>query len=75
MENATKQPKLTADALKSALWETLNDLRTDKCEPGKADSIATQAREILRTVNTQLKVASVTGRKVSVDVTDFAENN
>lgn len=65
--------KLTAVALKNALWATLQGLQNDSIEPGKGDSIATQAREILRTVNTQLKVASVTGRKVTQEVIDFSE--
>lgn len=68
-----KKIELTAVTLKNALWETLQGLQKDTIEPGKGDSIATQAREILRTVNTQLKVASVTGRKVTQEVIDFAE--
>lgn len=67
--------KLNAVTLKDALWDTLQGLQDDRIEPGKGDSIATQAREILRTVNTQLKVASVTGRKVSQEVIDFAEQS
>lgn len=69
-----QQPKLTASALKDALWTTLQDLKSDKCEPGKADSIATQGREILRTVNTQLKVSAASGRAVPVEVIAFSEN-
>lgn len=68
-----QKTKLTAVTLKNALWETLQGIQSDSIEPGKGDSIATQAREILRTVNTQLKVASVTGRKVTQEVIDFSE--
>jgi len=43
-------------------------------EPGQADSIASQAREILRTTNTQLRIAQQVKRQVSVDVITFAES-
>jgi len=65
---------LTAKNLKEALWETLNDLKDNKIQPAEADSIATQAREILRTTNTQLRVFSQSKRNVATDVIDFAEN-
>lgn len=73
--NETKPKNLNAVNLKEALWETLQGLQKDTIEPGKGDAIATQAREILRTVNTQLKVSSVTGRKVTQEVIDFSEGN
>ena len=41
---------LNAVTLKNALWETLGDIRSGDCEPAVADSIASQAREILRTM-------------------------
>lgn len=68
-----KQSELTAKNLKSALWETLNEVRSGKMEPGQADSVASQAREILRTTNTQLRVAQQSKRPVAVDVINFAE--
>ncbi|HAX39636.1 MAG TPA: hypothetical protein DCY10_01970 [Clostridiales bacterium] len=68
-----KQQELTAKNLKSALWETLNEVRSGKMEPGQADSVASQAREILRTTNTQLRVAQQSKRPVAVDVINFAE--
>lgn len=68
------QPKLTAIALKDSLWETLRGIQEDRIEPGKGDSIAVQAREILRTVNTQLKVSSASGRSVPKDVITFSES-
>jgi hypothetical protein len=42
-------------------------------EPGQADSVASQAREILRTTNTQLRVAQQSKRPVATDVITFAE--
>lgn len=64
---------LTAETLKLALWETLNDVKDEKMDPGRADSIASQAREILRTTNTQLRIAHQAKRPVSLDVINFAE--
>ncbi len=43
-------------------------------EAGQADSIASSAREILRTTTVQLKVASQTNRVVAKDVITFAES-
>lgn len=64
---------LTAKNLKSALWETLNKVKEGSMEPGCADSIASQAREILRTTNTQLRIAQQAKRSVSAEVITFAE--
>jgi hypothetical protein len=64
---------LTATNLKNALWETLNGLKENKVQCGEADAIASQAREILRTTNTQLRIFSQAKRDVSGDVISFAE--
>jgi hypothetical protein len=66
--------KLTAENLKSALWDTLNKVRSGEIQPSQADAIATQSREILRTVNTQLRVASQSKRDVPLEVINFSEN-
>lgn len=65
--------KLNAKNLKDVLWETLNDLKGGKMEPGHADSIATQSREILRTVNTQLRITQQAKRNVATELIDFSE--
>lgn len=65
--------ELSANTLKSALWETLNAVKEEKMDPARADSIASQAREILRTTNTQLRVAHQAKRPVASDVISFAE--
>lgn len=70
---AIEQKELTAGNLKEALWGTLNDLKAGSIQPGHADAIASQAREILRTVRTQLLVTSQAKRSVPVDVISFAE--
>lgn len=67
------QKELTASNLKAALWDTLNDLRGNKIQPGHADSVASQAREILRTVRTQLLVTQQAKRSVPLDCIEFSE--
>ena len=66
-------PPLTASGLKDVLWTTLIDVRDDQMTPGRADAIAVGAREILRTVKTQLQVVNQAKRGVPRDVIDFAE--
>ena len=70
---STKQKELTAVNLKDALWGTLNELKAGSIQPGCADAIASQAREILRTVRTQLLVTSQAKRSVPADIISFAE--
>lgn len=64
---------LSAVSLKECLWETLNKVKTKKLLPGHADAIASQAREILRTVKVQLLVSGHTSRPVPYDIIEFAE--
>ncbi len=67
------QPKLTASSLKQALWDTLNGLTSGVVQPGQGDAIASQAREILRTVKVQLQVTNQSKRSVPLEVIEFAE--
>lgn len=69
------QKVLTAQNLKNELWNTLNDLRQRKVLPGNADAVAAQAREILRTVRTQLLVSGQTNRPVPIEVVEFSESS
>lgn len=64
---------LSAVNLKTALWETLQSIKEDKMQAAQGDAIASQAREILRTVKVQLQIAAHTKRSVPVEVIDFAE--
>jgi hypothetical protein len=66
--------KLSATSLKDVLWETLNEIKGDKMLPGQGDAIASQAREILRTIKVQLQIVGQSKRNVPTDVIDFAEN-
>lgn len=65
--------ELSASSLKDALWETLNGIKNENMQPGQGDAIASQAREILRTVNTQLRVVGQAKRQVPAEVIKFAE--
>lgn len=64
---------LSATNLKNALWETLNQIKDDKILAAQGDAIASQAREILRTVKVQLQVVAQSKRSVPLDVIEFAE--
>ena len=64
---------LSATTLKNHLWETLKELKSGGMQPGQADAIAAQAREILRTGNLQLRVAAQAKRSVPADLIQFAE--
>lgn len=66
-------PALRASTLKSVLWETLVDLRGNQMPANRADAIAAQAREILRTVKTQLQVTNAAKRPVPREIVTFAE--
>jgi hypothetical protein len=65
--------ELTATNLKNVLWETLNKVKDGEMDAGAADSIATQSREIMRTINVQLSVARQTKRQVPIEIIDFSE--
>jgi len=67
--------KLSAANLKGVLWETLLSVKEGKLDAAPADSIATQAREILRTTAIQLKIAQQCKRSVPVEVLNFSEGN
>jgi hypothetical protein len=64
---------LTASSLKDILWETLNDVKTEQMLPNRADAIAAQSREILRTIKTQLQVAGQAKRGVPMEIIEFSE--
>ena len=64
---------LTATNLKNALWETLNGIKGGQVQPAQGDAIASQAREILRTVKVQLQVSQQAKRSVPADLINFAE--
>ena len=68
-------PALSAVALKETLWDTLNAIKSDTMLPSQGDAIASQAREILRTIKVQLQIVGQAKRTVPIDVVEFAERN
>lgn len=64
--------ELTAKALKTTLWDTIVDLREKKIDPGYADAIASQAREVVRVVREQRMIANSAGLAVPDEVIEFA---
>lgn len=64
--------QLNAVTLKNELWETLKDIKNNRLEASKGDAIAAQAREILRTVNTQVKIVDKAKEQIPQDLIDFA---
>ncbi len=69
----TETKELSAINLKNALWETLNAIKDGTVQPAQGDAVASQAREILRTVKVQLQVTNQSKRSVPLDVISFAE--
>jgi hypothetical protein len=67
--------ELNAVNLKAALWETLNKVKGGEIQPSEADSVAVQAREILRTTNVQLRISSQAKRNVPTELIDFSEKS
>lgn len=64
---------LSASSLKDILWETLTDLKAENILPNRADAIAAQSREILRTIKVQLQVAGQAKRGVPQEIIEFSE--
>lgn len=67
--------KLNATTLKDVLWDTLQKVKTGEMLPAAGDVIATQAREILRCVRTQLTIFSQAAQSVSDELIEFAAPN
>lgn len=59
--------------MKEVLWETLMDLKHENILPNRADAIAAQSREILRTIKVQLQVAGASKRPVPEEIVKFSE--
>lgn len=75
MSAKTVSKLLSAVNLKNVLWDTLNEIKTDKMLPAQGDAIAAQAREILRTVKVQLQIAGQSKRNIPTEIIDFSERS
>lgn len=67
--------KLTAVSLKDALWSTLQSVRDESMEPARADVIAAQAREIIRTSRLQLAISAQAKVGVPLELQQFSNPN
>ena len=63
---------LTGPALKEALWDALKSVRTGALAPAVADSMAAQAREIIRTGRLQLMILAQAQVAVPQELIHFA---
>lgn len=64
--------KLNADALKSELWDSLMGLKQGNLDAATGNAVASQAREILRTIRTQLIILDKSHAEVTKELKDFA---
>lgn len=64
--------KLTAEALKDTLWETLQAVKQKKMTPTEANAVAAQSREIMRVVRTELEVLGIQGKKPGEKLVTFS---
>lgn len=64
--------QLNAVTLKTALWETLHKIKSNEMEAAKGDAIAAQAREILRTIKTQVMILDKAHATVTSELMSFA---
>lgn len=71
-KTARQQSDLNAIRLKDELWATLKGVQDGSITPANADSVATQAREILRTVKTQLQILDQANIGVPIELIEFA---
>lgn len=62
--------KLNAESLKQVLWQTMHDLREGRITPDKAHAIASQAREILRTVKIQISISKNSNKLKTFQITN-----
>lgn len=65
-----KETPVNSSGLKSALWDTLNQVKAGTMSPTVANSVATQAREILRTVKVELDIGRA-GKTVTRNTKSF----
>jgi len=63
--------KLNSKGLQNILWETLQDLKSEKVDAATANAIVRQARGIIEITRAQLSLAKITGKKPDEQITGF----
>ena len=61
-----------AKNLKATLWDTINDLREQKIDPGVADAVASQSREVVRVLREQRMIVQSAGLALPDELVEFA---
>lgn len=74
MRKTAVKSSLNAVSLKESLWDTLQKVKAGKVSAGSGGAVAAQAREILRTIKTQISIFSASGKSVSQELVDFAKS-
>lgn len=65
--------ELNAKNLKEKLWNNLQGIQDGSVQLSQADGMATQAREILRTVKIELEITKQSGKSVTDKLKAFPE--
>jgi hypothetical protein len=65
--------ELNAKNLKETLWTNLKGVQDGSVQTTQADSMASQAREILKTIKTELEICRQSGKAVSEKLQKFPE--
>lgn len=65
--------ELNAKNLKDKLWANLQGIESGDIQLTQADGMATQAREILRVVKTELEITKQSGQAVTEKLKAFPE--
>lgn len=64
--------ELNATTLKNELWKSLNSLQAGTLDSDKGNAIASQAREILRTIRTQVIILDKANKDITKELIEFA---
>lgn len=65
--------KLSGENLERTLWTTLHAVRTGEMSPVQADAVATQAREITRSIRTRMAILKMGSEPVSEGLLDYSK--
>ena len=73
IEDYQEAEVLSAKSLKDILWYNIRGIRDGSVQSTQADSMAAQAREILKTIRTELEINKQSGMPVSETLKSFPE--
>ena len=67
----TKQSNLSADTLKTVLWDTLHSIKSDTMDVKKANAITNNARAICGVVKLELELLKMNNNKKQSRINKF----